>query len=60
VDSGQIDGASWTCPEGADRDGWPVRICQEADRKVGSGFSSWYKGRSREGSANDLRGVTGR
>jgi len=55
--SGEIDRASRTCSEGADRAGWPVRICQEADHKVGSGFGSEYKGRSREGYVNDLRGV---
>jgi len=57
LDSGQIIRPSWTCPEGADRAGWPVRISQEADRKVGSGLGSGYEGRSREGYANDLRGV---
>jgi len=42
---------------GAVRDGRPARMCRVADRKAGSGFGSGYTGRSREGYANDLRGV---
>jgi len=57
VPSGQIDRASWTYPEWADRAGWPVRICQQADRKVGPGFGSGYNGRTPAGYSNDLSGV---